>query len=118
MKTKQSAYHFMLANAGYSHAPDEAPIVGRRRCAKALAKAEKRAWDEGYSFDWDIDKCGTSADWGEPDAYSVWTCVMRDPEGRIAASLGGIDMGRGGEPWGNPYRRVVEAELACDALDC
>jgi hypothetical protein len=42
---------------------------------------------------------------------------MLDPEGTVVANLGGVDFGRDVEPWGNPYARVVEAELASDLID-
>lgn len=58
-----------------------------------------------------------------PQSYHLWQCTAWQCEGddmgalTYRASLGGIDFGRDGEPWGNPYRRVVEAELALEALD-
>lgn len=118
-----TAYHFFMANAGYSYDPkNETPMQGRIRCAKALAYAEKRARDAGASFEWSTDPDGSSADWIADDQdggrdnnpWHVWSCVARDGAGKVFASLGSIDFGRDGEPWGDSYRRVVEAELACE----
>lgn len=118
----KTAYHFFLAQAGYSYAPDkETPMQGRIRCAKSLAYAERCARDAGASFDWSQDD-QTSAEWisddndggRNRDPWYTWVCLARDANGKVFASLGGIDFGRDGEPWGDPYRRVVEAELACE----
>lgn len=118
-----SPYHFFIANAGYSYDPKtQTPIQGRRECAKQLAFAEKRAHERGCSFSWEIDPNVTSADWisdfkdggKHRHPWHTWLCVARDENGTAFASLGGIDFGRNGEPWGDPYRRVVEAELACE----
>lgn len=110
----QSAYHFFLASAGYSYNPKtETPMQGRIRCAQMLAHHERRAREAGCSFEWTIDPDSTSADWTDDDSpWQAWQCVARDSEGAIFASLHGIDFGHDGEPWGDPYRRVVEAELA------
>lgn len=118
-----AAYHFFMAHAGYSYDPKtETPMQGRMRCAKELAYHEQRACEAGASFLWEPDPEITSANWindnedgGRNNApWSTWLCVARDANGEIFASLGGIDFGRDGSPWSDPYRRVVEAELACE----
>jgi hypothetical protein len=45
--------------------------------------------------------------------HPAWIATLYDPQGTLAASLGGIDA-----PEGDPYRRVVEAELALEAGAC
>ncbi len=110
-----AAYHFMLENAGYSHAPNEPKIVGRRRCAKMLAKAEREALQAGIAFHWEIDRDCDSSDFSDEDPWQLWSCVAYNSDGLCVASLCGIDFGRDGSPWGNSYRRVVEAELALEA---
>lgn len=112
----KSPYHFFLAHAGYSYDPKtQTPLEGRRETAKQLAYAEKRAREQGCSFEWSIDPDGTSADFSDdPNPWAVWQCVARDSEGHAFASLGGIDFGRDRDPWMDAYRRVVEAELACE----
>lgn len=117
----KTAYHFFMAQAGYSYDPKtETPMQGRIRCAKSLAYNEQRARNAGASFDWSVDPDITSADWveahqdGASDPWQTWQCVARDAQGKVFASLHGIDFGRDGDPWSNPYRRVVEAELACE----
>ena len=117
-----SAYHFFLAQAGYSYDPKaETPMQGRIRCAKSLARAERLARDAGCTFAWEYDGLDSSEwipagkDGGrDRDPWPTWCCVARDGTGAVFASLCGIDFGRDGEPWRNPYRRVVEAELACE----
>jgi len=120
-----NSYQFFLHHAGYSYDPaTQSPMQGRIQNARALAKAERQARDAGYSFEWGIDDT-LSSDWIEDDEdggrncnpWRTWYCCARGPEqGRAVASLCGIDFGRDGTPWGDPYRRVFEAELALEAL--
>jgi hypothetical protein len=108
---------FFYANAGYSYDPaHETPEEGRTRCSIFLAFAEKEGRDRGFSFEWSVDDVDSS-EWNDEDEpYAQWLCVARDEVGEVIASLSGVDFGPGGEPWGNDYRRVVEAELAQEAL--
>lgn len=115
-KTKQTAEQFFYEQAGYSYDPKgETQEQGKRRCAQLMAYAERRASADGYSYEWSVDPYITSSDFcDDPEPWALWTCLMRDEEGKVVKSLGGIDFGRDGEPWGDPYRRVVEAELAME----
>lgn len=103
---------FFSENGSYSWDPKtETQDQGRQRCARELAQAERYAAERGWRFEWEND----------PDEYQlgdaettppneVLTCVLKDARNRSLASLGGI---------GDPSRncgRVVEAELACEAL--
>lgn len=118
-------FRFFLANAGY--------VVGRRaQGALELARAEARAEDEGLSFVWEADEDGYWSAVHDGDIKSggndemLWCrCVLpcaicarhagtndpdKCPHAQILASLYSII---------NPdrdYRRVVEAELALEAL--
>ena len=114
----QTPYQFFHEHAGYSYRPDtETKAQGRARCARAMARAEREARDAGLSFEWGVDPYSDSSDWCDDDPpWALWTCTARDATGRVVASLCAIDFGRDGEPWGDPYRRVVEAELALEAL--
>jgi hypothetical protein len=125
MPKTTTPYQFFLKHAGYSYDPKtETAQQGRRRCARLLAKAEKYGEDEGFSFQWDIDPHTTSADWIQAGRdggkgcrpWSTWVCGVRNGEGVLVGSLSGIDFGRNGEPWGDPYRRVVEAELILEEM--
>lgn len=108
---------FFYDNAGYSYRPGyQTQEEGRRECATALASAEARAHALGYAFVWEIDHDSDSSDFSDDEPYSLWFCRMVDPEGETVEALSGIDFGPGGEPWGNTYRRVVEAELAVEQL--
>lgn len=111
-------YQFFLRHAGFSYDPKtETADAGRRRNARDLANAERRASAAGMSFGWSIDPDIDSSEWcDDPPAYDQWVCVCRDAVGDSVASLGGIDFGRDGSPYSDPYRRVVEAELAREAL--
>lgn len=115
---------FFKRYAGFSYDPaTETRMQGKLRCARALATAEAAARAAGCTFDWDCDPEITSADWvekgdasrGYEEPWQTYACVMRDKGGRVVASLGGVDFGRDGSPRGEPYARVVEAELACEA---
>ena len=114
----QSAYHFFYANAGYSYNPaTETRAQGHRRCAKALADAEKQIREAGISFSWEPDHFIDSSEFSDdPDPYTLWICLMHDSEGSTVGALCGIDFGRDGQPWENPYRRVIEAELMLEHI--
>lgn len=108
-------YAFFRKHAGYSHNPaTETEAQGRARCACNLAAAERYAGDVGLSFEWSVDDIDSSEWSDDPEPWAQWACVCRDMSGAVVASLGGIDFGRDGEPWGDPYRRVIEAELAAE----
>jgi hypothetical protein len=109
---------FFYENAGYSYDPKiETKAQGRKRCAKFYAKAEADAREAGVSFVWDIDPHCTSRDFSDArPIWALWECRALDAKGRVAASLGGVDFGRNGDPWSGSYRRVVEAELAGEVL--
>ena len=110
----QTRYAFFLKWAGYSYDPaKETKQQGRARCAKSLAAAESAARDAGLHFEWSIDRDTDSSDFDDSrKPWALWQCVMLNADGQSVGALGGIDFGRDGTPWGDPYREVVEAELA------
>jgi hypothetical protein len=112
------AVAFFHEHAGWSYTPGkETEAQGRMRCARSLAKAESVARNVGLSFDWEQDECDSSEWSDERPAWAQWVCACRGQDGKILDSLGAIDFGRDGQPWGQPYKRVVEAELATMAID-
>lgn len=121
------AEKFFYDNAGWSYDPTkETSEQGRQSCARALASAEAEARDAGLSFDWSQDHITNRDFTDDGPEYYLWSCVCRDESGEVCASLGGVDFGHTGDdddefaeakqPWGDPYRRVVEAELALEAF--
>lgn len=106
------AVAFFYKHAGSSYRPGkETKAQGKRRGAIALARAEAEASSRGWRVEWE----------GDPEPYEmgdaeteepneVLGAVLRDEDGHNLASLWGI-----GDPDRN-YRRVVEAELALEAL--
>lgn len=116
---------FFYDNAGWAHSPGQSEVDARRKGARRLARAEALAAARGYSFRWDVDPDVTSTEWLHDRAPEVvangghwrtWFCVMVAPGGDVVDSLGGVDFGPGGEPWGAPYARVVQAEMATEYL--
>jgi hypothetical protein len=104
--------------AGWSYDPaTESPEEGRARTARHLAQAEeeaeRRGWYVEWSDDWEI--TDHAAEYGE-EAYpngNPETCEnadLYDEHGNMIRSLGCIDDADAN------YRRVVEAELAAEAL--
>jgi len=94
---------FFFDHAGYSYSPPESPLSGRTRCAELLASAEEWARDNGWRFAWERDQ--------DSDEHGAWHCFLYSADGALCQSLSGITFDSG-EPWGESYRRVVEAELA------
>lgn len=111
-----SAEQFFYDHAGYSYDPaTETPDEGRRRTAADLARAEAWAKAQGHTYEW-------GPDWQVdhvreyPDAYDAEpdTCeyvTLSDLlDGNVLAALGCVDDAT------PEYRRVVEAELAWEAM--
>lgn len=95
---------FFYEHAGWSYDPaTQTPEQGRQATAARLAEAEAWAASEGLTAQWQED-----ADADEP---GQWGCVLRDPDAQWIDSLWGIEF-ESGAPWGEPYARVVAAELA------
>lgn len=110
---------FFFKHAGYSYDPrTETKEQGRIRCAMNLAACEGIARNAGVSFEWAEDPDADSREFApKKSRYALWCCVARDCNGLPVASLGAIDFGPDGTPWGDNYRRVVEAELACEHVN-
>ncbi len=103
---------FFFENAGFCVPP------GRMACAVSTAEAEHRlARDGGVAFSWEPE----SEPWdGEPELWeegdTLWLCRMVrvcescGQEAETLQSLGMIHF-RAPDPYGQPYARVIEAEL-------
>jgi len=93
-------YDFFKEHAGY--------VVGRRAAgALDLARAEDYASAHGWYTTWEPDADG---DPSSPDVREIEVAVLHDEDGEVLAALGGI------EDADHNYRRVVEAELAQEAM--
>jgi hypothetical protein len=111
MMMNRADFRFFLNNAGYCTPP------GRAACALSLARAEAYAEAMGWEFCWEYDECfyGYCNEWlGCQDdckkEHEVLFCLLKDADGTMLQCLGGIaDADRN-------YRRVIEAELAAEAL--
>lgn len=114
---------FFFENAGWSYEPKkESAQAGRIRCAKDLAHAEQVAEQLNWSYLWDWDNddyqgsLGDHEYWcnlearGVSHEHEILWCQLRDAEDNVLESLGGII-----DP-DTQYRRVIEAELADEAL--
>jgi hypothetical protein len=136
-----TAEQFFFDNAGYGYRPDrESEFVGRVLYAMELARAEAWAREAGAVFEWSEDDIDSS-EWSEErPSWAQYACVMLLPcdecapfvygheataikqcprklYTHVAGSLGGIDFGRDGSPgYDQSYTRVVEAELALEAM--
>jgi hypothetical protein len=119
---------FFYDHAGCSRAMDEPAWSGRARVAVLLAEAEATAKRKGWEITWEID---FDADTEPSDSYFVsgaphWQASLWAHEDGVPvhlAGLGSIDLGFAGgsttepaSPWHNAYARVVEAELASEAM--
>lgn len=115
MDKMSAAEQFFYDHAGYSYRPEtETRRQGRRRSARRLAEAEAYAKEHGWSVnwadDWDVDhrKEFDCYDNGGPSTCE--SAVLRDADDHILGSLGCIDDAD------KNYRRVIEAELALEAM--
>lgn len=117
------AEEFFYRNAGYSRAMDEPAYSGKTRGAILLADAEAHAERHDWVYRWEID---ADADITPTDSYFVsgaehWECVLFNQDDEILASLCSIDLGFDKHGYANhpndqPYARVVQAELASEAM--
>ena len=106
------AVAFFMRHAGWSYAAGkETKAQGRRRGAIALAKAEAEAANRGWRVRWEHSVEPYEMGDAEMEMPSeVLDAVLFDEHGHAIASLGQI-----GDP-SRSYGRVVEAELALEAL--
>lgn len=123
-----TAQQFFYDHAGFSYDPkSETKEQGRWNNAVSLALVEQIAHRQGYYAEWYVGPEIDSSEFRDDvEPYALWECAVyqktdpMDPDGSgevVMASLGGVDFGPGGEPWGQPYKRVVEAELFYEALN-
>lgn len=124
MKTKTKAMRptqkltpaqaFFFEHAGYSYQPlTETPEQGRTCCAISLAAAEAQAAEHGVQFRWEPDGF-TNREWTkEGEEYGTWECIAYHND-KVIGSLCGVDFGPDEEPWGDPYARVVQAEIVSE----
>ena len=121
MKTKlASQEQFFFDNAGYSYDPKkETAKQGKVRGAKLLAQAETIAKGEDWYFewrdDWDVGShkefYGKGSCYEDSEPNTCETCTLFDADGKVLASLGCTDDAT------HDYRRVIEAELACEGVE-
>lgn len=108
------AVAFFHEHAGWGYDPaTETPEEGRQRSAERMAEAEAWAKAAGVSFRW-------SDDWGVGSHVDEYDSHGEEPEtcevcvaylgGEVVAALGCVDDAT------DEYRRVIEAELAYEAM--
>jgi hypothetical protein len=104
---------FFFENAGWSYDPKkESAQVGRMSCARDLAKAEKIAEQLGWEVEWEWDN-DIDDSWMSPEEQAKdheWLCARLMDGNTVLEALGGIVDADAN------YRRVIEAELAAEAL--
>jgi hypothetical protein len=117
---------FFYEHAGYSYDPKtESADEGRVRCAREMAKAEAFVKGQEYEYEWDWDESGCNGcDCDSPDCKCSTgeehetLCVSlfnpRDRETDKYATLVSLSGICGADA---KYRRVIEAELALEAMD-
>jgi hypothetical protein len=109
------AFFKVWATAGY-HPKHETRAQGLERNALALARAEALAHKKGFYCQWRIDDLDSSEWSDEKPPWRQYVCLLFNAKKECIGSLCGIDFGREGSPIGDPYARVVEAELAHEAM--
>lgn len=116
--TVGSAEHFFWEAAGYSYNPDvQSAQEGRADCARLLANAERQASAAGVSFRWEESDETDGSFRRTRVPYRLWDCRAYDMHGKVVGFLGACDFGPPpASPWSDPYRRVVEAEVAAEVV--
>jgi hypothetical protein len=104
------AITFFAKHAGYAARSGESRAQAKRRAGKALARAEAEASARGWRVEWEGDPELPDHDIADYEPKEVLGAVLRDQHGHVLASLWGIM-----DPSRN-YARVIEAELALEAL--
>jgi hypothetical protein len=106
------AVEFFYKHAGWGYMPGkETKAQGRRRGAILLARAEKEAQRRGWKVKWmDSETPYEMMDAEDEMPKEVLDAVLYDSGGKVLGGLGQI-----GDP-SREYGRVVEAELALEAL--
>lgn len=100
---------FFYDHAGYGYDPaTETPEQGRKRCARELAAAEAERTERGWWVEWTHDQDSGYGGWYTATLYHA---APLTGERTALTSCGAVDAGDG-----DPYRRVVVAELAREAL--
>ncbi len=99
----KAAFEFFLKHSGY--------VKGRRKeGALDLARSEAIAEALGWECEWEADEEPWDPGDTDYEPKEVLGCVLKDADGEVLDSLWGI-----ADPDKN-YVRVVEAELASEAL--
>lgn len=127
MKTPQgltAAQTFFFEHAGYSY-PTGATAAKRKAArvenAKALAAAEPAANSRGWTFEWEYDDDPDTSWMSDEDLADLHSgrtellsVLLKDEQGNVLDSLGGVHVKAPAR--NDPYVRVVEAEMAAQAL--
>lgn len=107
---------FFFDHAPYSYGPGQAPGEARTQNAQGLAACEAWAEKHGVYFVWEIDSEIDSSEFSDdPDVYAMWQ-LTASINGEWMSGLGGVDFGKDGVPDSDPYKRVLEAEMAREIL--
>lgn len=116
MPSHAKAEQFFFVQAGFSYpagSSEAGKLFAHMESAKVLARAEAWARDNDCWYQWENDPNGWDSIGDiDPDTVSqIESCTLRQgPNGVVLGSLSGIiDANR-------DYRRVVEAELAAEAM--
>ncbi len=109
---------FFYDYAPFSYKPnEETKEEGHQRTAKELAKAEK--WFNFFSFsdemrfEWEVDPDIDSSEFEDTDSpRELYICKMFYGD-QLETTIGGIDL----KSATDPYKRVIEAEMALEKID-
>jgi hypothetical protein len=116
LKPSTSAVAFFRKHGGYGVRARESKAKAKTRSAQALARAEALSTALGWSVEWEHDPYVDKWWDNDEDAPTeVLSAVLYDKDRNVLASLGGIGMS-GNRKTDQDYGRVVEAELADEAL--
>ena len=109
------AVAFFKKHAGYAQRSGETAAQAKTRGAKSLARAEAEASARGWRYKWEDEIEADLSLEDESDISEVLMVALYDEHGNVLLSLGSVTLGHDSAA-NRAYKRVIEAELADEAL--
>lgn len=114
MNTREQFFYNYAGHSWPTGASEKEKEKAKVDWAKTLVAAEKWAEEEGYTFVWEDDPEGWLDD-DDSEFFEVLALTMKDPNGNVIDSLGGISMSKNSVE-ARRQGEVFEAEMAYENM--